>query len=172
MCLSNSPGHALFLTCCSQQTTVNYDLESLYTTQFLLVRLCHYFEPLQWSTSISQFKKQKSYYFEYKSIHFKHWALHSVNRYKSISSASFMRPCFMTFALPHLTELQFDIDFTFIWYANVVHKYRLLELGWAWRGLGRINYAHYVIEEVILWSHNINNQQSMPMNKLLNKLAK
>ena len=58
LCLSNSPGHALFLTCCSQLKTANYNLESLYSSQFLLVRLCHYLEPLLWSTSISQFKQK------------------------------------------------------------------------------------------------------------------
>ena len=71
--------------------------------------------------------------------------------------------CDLTFAFPNLTELQLGIHHTFVRYANGLHKYRLLELGWAGWEFGRINYAYYVIVEINMWSHNRNNQKSVPV---------
>ena len=56
--------------------------------------------------------------------------------------------CDLTFSLPNLTELQLNIDHTFVRNANVFDKRRLLEMGWAKRELGCINYVYYVIVEV------------------------
>ena len=68
----------------------------------------------------------------------------------------------LTFAFPNLANLELDIyHICHTIYHNVIHQYRLLELGWEKLESDHINYGYYVIAEVNMLSHNGNNQNSI-----------